>query len=278
MVETPAMDLTVGDDDDIRYASSPRLFQASDRSAATDSQEDAILLTLDRWLPPPTPPPPDARRRRRRQRRRPREPSPSLTVPPTPCATRVILVGGNARTPPPPYPRNRDAGDDKDNGRREESEEKERSYHSRTGVGGSLERADESKAERNGDTTMGTTRAEGAGNRGGQVEEGLPQLLLHNQDHREAVTKGGWVSSCEGAAARRRAEEILARITALETSFDRVEEQTMGAPATKSISTIESTRIDVVNAPGVESPTDAVASTVHPAPSLEKIGETLGVA
>lgn len=233
-----------------------------------------LSVAVVRWLPPPTPPPPEARRRRQQQRQRLRKPSPSPTVPPTPCATRV--VGENARTPPPPYPRNRDAGDGNDTGRREESEDKEGSYHSGTGVGSNLEHVDESGPRRTGGTRMGTTRADGAGNPNGQVPEGLPQLPLDDRDHREAVAKGGWASSCEGSAARRCAEEVLARIAALETSFDRVEEQIMGTPVTKSITTTESIRKGVANAPGVESPTDAVASTANPVSS--KTGEALGVA
>lgn len=274
-VEAPEIDL-IDDDDENRYASSPRPFQVNDRSSAPDSQEDAVLLGLsmavDHWLPPPTPPPPEAKRRRRR---RPRKPSPSPTFPSPSCATQVVR--NSARTPPPPYPRNRGAVDGKDNGRREESKEQEGGHHTRTRMGCSLERVDESGARGNGGKTMSTTRADGDENLDGQVREGTSQLPLDNRDRREAARKGGWARSCEGSAARRRADEVLARVAALELSFDRVEEETVGTSPTNSVRTAGGIRKDAANARGTESPAAAVASNMDSISGLDKVGEVLEV-
>lgn len=125
---------------------------------------------------------------------------------------------------------------------------------------------------------MSTTRADGEWNPHGQVGEDLSQLPLNKQDRRKATRKGGWARSCEGSAARRRADEVLARIAALEVSFDRIEEQTIGMlPTINSVRMTGSVRRDATNAPDVDLPADAVASKVDPRSSLEKRGGALGV-
>lgn len=76
--------------------------------------------------------------------------------------------------------------------------------------------------------TETTTPAEGHkdtdGRRGGEESSG------ELQGNRNLEERGGWAGSDEGSAARRRADEVLARISALEVYFDRVEDQVVRTP------------------------------------------------
>ena len=61
---------------------------------------------------------------------------------------------------------------------------------------------------------------------GGKESSTHPLGCSRDRDRgRERDRKGGWTNSYEGSAAKRRADEVLARIAALEVSFDRVEEE-----------------------------------------------------
>lgn len=234
----PTIDLA-GEDDN-SYASSPRPFQEG-RSVSTNGQEDAALLDLAGvavcWLPPPTPPPPEARRRQRA-----RQPSPSPIVPPS-CTPRV---GGGARLPPPPpsplpFPQNCSAREgEKKRCWREGPKEKEgedqirRDADAEDVYKGEPHVGYRSSARRSEGEGPATTRAESESNT--DAKESPSHFLGDNRDRRKKDRKeGGWAGSYERSAAKRRADEVLARIAALEVSFDRVEEQAVVTPPANAI-------------------------------------------
>ncbi|CBJ27177.1 hypothetical protein Esi_0058_0072 [Ectocarpus siliculosus] len=229
------------------YYRSPRPRKNKGRSTTADSQEDTALLDLAEvavsWLPPPTPPPPEARRRRRQ---RASMPPPSAS---SPCPSDCNVEGstGTPPSPPPPCPRNGGPVGGKKDGYGEDSNE--HSWASKDssrwayGRCQSVARIDGTPPK---DGCRGEMRPTGGataatetttpveehkdtdGRRGGRESSG------ELQGNRNLEERGGWAGSDEGSAARRRADEVLARISALEVYFDRVEDQvvrTAPAPA-----------------------------------------------
>lgn len=280
----------IASEDDHSYASSPRPFQA--RNKPTHGQEDAALLDLAGvavcWLPPPTPPPPEARRRRRA-----RPPSPSPIAPPS----RAPRVGRGARSPPSPpppllFPHNRGEEEDGEKEPCWSERPKETKREDQTGARRDTngEGVDESEpkaehrrssAHRSEGEAPGLTRAaESERIAGGEESSSLS--LGDNRDHRKKGRKGGWASSYEGSAAKRRADEVLARIAALEISFDRVEERAMAAPPANAVrggsaSELRMERVRNDAASALDAPAAGGAATSNAAPMsiLDTAGETL---
>lgn len=290
----PTLDLP-GEDDN-SYASSPRPFQGQGRLVSTHGEEDAALLDLAGvavcWLPPPTPPPPEARRRRRA-----RHPSPS-PIAPTPCAPRV---GGGALPPPPPkpsplpFPQNRGERDGgKKNHWSERPEKTKDDNQSRTDGGPDAESMDESELKAGYRSGAQRPTGEGRAPRITRAEcesssdkkDTSSQFLRGDRDRRKRERKGGWVTSSEGSAARQRADEVLARIAALEVSFDRVEEQAMVTPPANvdvdrggDVSDLRAARVrnDEPSAPDAQSTAGAATSSVAPISILDMAGLNFNV-
>ncbi|CAM9414868.1 unnamed protein product [Ectocarpus sp. 4 AP-2014] len=225
------------------YYRSPRSRKNKGRSTTADSQEDTALLDLAEvavsWLPPPTPPPPEARRRRRQRASMP----PPSTSSPCPSDCNVEGSTGTPPSPPPPCPRNGGSVGGKKDGYGEDSNK--HSWMSRDssrwayGRCQSVARVDgtppkdgcRGEMRPTGGATAATETTTPAeehkdtdGRRGGEEFSGE---LLGNRNLEES---GGWAGSDEGSAARRRAGEVLARISALEVYFDRVEDQVVRTP------------------------------------------------
>ncbi|CAN0463028.1 unnamed protein product, partial [Ectocarpus sp. 12 AP-2014] len=225
------------------YYRSPRPRKNKDRSTTADGQEDTALLDLAEvavsWLPPPTPPPPEARRRRRqRASMPPRSPS-------SPCPSDRNDEGSTETRPSPPPPRPRNGGPvgGKKDGYGEDSNE--HSWASRDSSRWAFGRC-QSVARVDGTppkdgcrgemrptggataatetTTPAEERKDTDGQRGGEESSG------ELQGNRNLEERGGWAGSDEGSAARRRADEVLARISALEVYFDRIEDQVVRTP------------------------------------------------
>lgn len=142
-----------------------------------------------------------------------------------------------------------------------------------TNVGG----ADESEPRVGYRTSSGARRSEGEApgtaesGRNPGSKESSPLHLGGNRDRRERDRKGGWANSYEGSAAKRRADEVLARIAALEVSFDRVEERAVATPPANVVrgggaSELRTARNDAASA--LDAPPAAGAATSNVAPML----------
>lgn len=101
-----------------------------------------------------------------------------------------------------------------------------------------------------------------------------------NRDRREKDRKGGWASSYEGSAAKRRADEVLARLEALEVSFARVEEQAAATSPANFISgggvpelRRAGVRNDAASAPNTQSAAGAATFNEAPISIMATAGE-----
>ncbi|CAM9649158.1 unnamed protein product, partial [Hapterophycus canaliculatus] len=224
-----------------------RPFQAEGWSAQTGTEEDAALLSLAEvavdWLPPPTPPPPEARRRRRRAK----SPPPSPT---SPQSTRTIRVCA-AQTSPPSYARSHATGRSGQGSPREKPMQDEGGHCSldsrdcnllidrdRRSTESEKARGEKCSGDDEGSVAAITLRAAGDRSTDRKGKGGSQDSLRENRHRQETgkkmATAGAWAGSYEGSVAKRRADGILARVAALESYFDRVEEQAVPAPLSSS--------------------------------------------
>lgn len=209
-----------------------------------DRQEDTALLDLAEvavsWLPPPTPPPPEARRRRRQ---RASMPPPSPSSPSRSDCNVEGSIGSPRPSPPPPCPRNDGPVNGEKDGNGEDSNE--HSWASRDssrwtyGRCQSVARVDgmppkdgcRSEMQWTGGATTATVSTTPAEEHEDTDEQrGVEGSSGEVRGNRNLEERGGWAGSDEGSAAKRRADEVLARIAALEVYFDRVEGQVVRTP------------------------------------------------